>query len=247
MAKGFRHGGGGMPTTGIPQFTYTGEYQLINEGSENWHLQLLTSGTLNFKNLKNATDGVEVFLVGGGGNGGFGNVYNGGSGGGGGYTATGNLVPKIRTEYPITIGGSGGVTSGFGYSASPGQNGATGAVNGAGKIAVGGNGTGKGGNGSQTYAATVENGKPGSAGIHAFGDSTYSIYGGGGGGGGAKSDNISQGGTGGAGGGGAGGAGGAGGTSGTANTGGGGGGGGGGQCGGGAGGSGIVIIRNKRS
>ena len=247
MAQGFKHGGGGMPSIGIPKFTFSGDHTVKDEGNNNWQIQLLTSGNLTFDSPKGVADGIEVFLVGGGGNGGDGNVYNGGAGGGGGYTATGKLVPTIRTEYPIIIGGSGGTTSAFGYSASPGQNGATGAVNGAGNIAIGGNGTGKGGNGSQTYAATVENGMPGGAGLHAFGDSTNSIYGGGGGGGGARADNISQGGAGGAGGGGAGGAGYSGGASGVANTGGGGGGGGGGQCGGGAGGSGIVIIRNKRS
>ena len=81
MAKGFKHGGGGMPGKGVPVFTFSGEYQLVNESGEDWHVELKTSGTLNFQKLRNAKDGIEVCLVGGGNSGG--NADGSGAGGGG--------------------------------------------------------------------------------------------------------------------------------------------------------------------
>ena len=68
---------------GQHSFTYTGKSRYTDEGSGNWRLELLTSGTLTLRRSVAA----DVFLVGGGGGGGY---Y--GSGGGGGYTTTARAV-----------------------------------------------------------------------------------------------------------------------------------------------------------
>lgn len=114
MAKGFKHGGGGAPTTGIPEYTYTGVSQFVSESGKNWHLKLFTSGTLNFSKLKSATD-IEICLVGGGMNGSF------GQGGQGGAVVNKSASLKSDTDYAVTIGAAHGETSAFGYSAAPGR------------------------------------------------------------------------------------------------------------------------------
>lgn len=211
-----------------PEFEYGGEYEVINEGGVNWHIKFKTSGTLNFTSLNNAVDGVEVFLVGGGGRGenAVGGV-GGGSGGAGGSTKTESVTLVRNTDYQITIGGSGGETSGFGYTASSGKAGAGGSA------------------GLETPDC---DGGDGSNGKYAFNDKAYARYGAEGGGGcGAWDGAYGRGGSGGDYGGGKGGGANSNGGSGKANTGGGGGGGGLITGTGGAGGSGIIIIRNKRS
>lgn len=213
-----------------PEFEYDGEYEIINEGGVNWHIKLKTSGTLNFTSLNNAVDGVEVFLVGGGGRGENADGTGGGHGGGGGDTQTGSVTLVRETDYQITIGAGSGETSGFGYTASPGEDG-------------GGNG------GTCGLDGIPPDGGDGGNGVHAFGEETYARYGaGGGGGGGAWDGDYGSGGNGGDYGGGKGGNGNSSsGRAGLANTGGGGGGGGWTTGNGGRGGSGIIIIRNKRS
>lgn len=236
----------------VPAFSYDGSCSLtddsgnpIQQGAllDNWKITLKTGGTLRFSELGNALKGIEAFLVGGGGNGGNRGTSNGG--GGGGHTNTQSCAVAANTPYPITIGGSGGATSAFGYTANPGGNGSK--TNEVGTRAPGGAGTGYGGSGGGYASSAVSaDGGAGGSGVYAFGDSKYGIYGGGGGGGGSN-NNIrnGNGGAGGAGGGGAGGDYGVNGNDGTPNTGGGGGGGGLNYYGG-SGGSGIVIIRNKR-
>ena len=113
----------------VPQFTYTGEYKLVNnnfktieQGSltDNWNLLLTSSGVLTFTNLGNAVNGVDVCLVGGGGSGGYGQA-SGGGGGGGGYTKNvANYNLKNNNRYSFIIGGSDGDTTGFGYTAKSG-------------------------------------------------------------------------------------------------------------------------------
>lgn len=211
----------------IPQMEYTGTYQINNESATDWNIEFKTSGILKFSKLGNAINGAQVFLVGGGNNGSAGG-NGGGAGGAGGGTKTESLTLVQGTEYNITIGGSGGNTSGFGYTATAGS-GASG---------------GRGGwmDSSNTWGASGGNG------AYAFGDTKYARYGAGGGGGsGHWGGNDGGGGNGGYDGGGDGGrSANAGGSAGKANSGGGGGGGGWGGSPGGAGGSGIVIIRNKR-
>ena len=139
-----------IPLNTIPEFTYTGDYEIVNDSDEpitvsqdNWKIRFLTSGTLTFTNLNGADGGIDVFLVGGGGSGAGGGSnsdaggYVQGAGAGGGYTkTTKNVAVEVDTEYPITIGSggighaayrtngkSGGTTSAFGQSALGGSGG----------------------------------------------------------------------------------------------------------------------------
>lgn len=102
-------GGSAGGGTGMPEFTYTGTYQLIDDGGGNWRIKFLTSGVLTFTKLGNASKGIDVFLVGGGG--GCGNA-NGVSdflgAGGGGYTkTTRQITVQVGMEYNIVIGAGG--------------------------------------------------------------------------------------------------------------------------------------------
>jgi hypothetical protein len=239
-------------------FTYTGSYVWVDDGNGNFRFKALTSGT--FTPLKKIV--IDVFIVGGGGGGrnAGANQYAGG-GGAGGLTGTWTAVTiNANQAYPIVIGaggaangGTGGTTSGFGYSkagGAPGANyyrGGIGGSGGGGALDGGGAGGSNGSNGANaTYGGAGQNST-----TREFGEIAGTIYAGGGGSGGGKYSYYASGGLGGAGGGGNGGAcAGGSGAAGTANTGGGGGGGGADDDSsvgsGAAGGSGILIIRNKR-
>ena len=250
---------------GAPAFTYTGNFEIANEGTADWKIRLLSSGTLTFKEEPPL---IDIFLVGGGGGGGTGKAKSsgsetigpfgsGGGGGGGGYTKTvTKLTANVETAYSVVIGAggtsgqAGGTTSAFSYSVNGG--GAGGSVStisestaNEGKPGTGGS---NGGAGYRYLNAPSTN--PGSDGVpgqgtttREFGESTGTLYAGGGAGGRGTNGYVgnSDSATGGAGGGGNSG------TAGTANTGGGGGGGNGTNqfaAGAGAsGGSGIVVIR----
>lgn len=234
-------GGGGDAGGGFPIFTYTGMYQLIDDGKvsgkQNWRIKFFTSGTLTFKKYNGS---IDAFLVAGG---------SGGHGGGGGGGTTGTLKSvKVfeNTEYPIVIGAggppsnAGGATSAFNLS----KNGGT--INTLGEGAFGGTGGNFGGNGA--WYASAGNGGSDGVGTGAqgyttkeFGEITGTQYAGGGGGG----TDTGTPGKGGEGGGADGSARRAQAPSAAANTGGGGGGCAFGQSPG-YGGSGIVIIRNAR-
>ena len=238
----------------IPEFTYTGNYQIVNDNdavitrsNDNWKIRFLTSGTLTFTALNGAGDGIDVFCVGGGGNGGIGSpsTSNGG-GGGGGYTKTQKgvqITPNVA--YQITIGGSGGQTSAFNVTANGGSNGAKGegpSTGGKGGDGGSGGGGGTGSPGSGGSDGSNGGGSKGGTGqgttTREFGETTGKLYAGGGSGGNGGSISGIAGGAGGGGNQN---------SDGAANT----GGGGGGkwyqasqQIG--YGGSGIVVIRNKR-
>ena len=232
-----------IPLSTIPEFTYTGDYEIVNDSDEpitvsqdNWKIRFLTSGTLTFTNLNGAENGIDVFLVGGGGNG---ETIRGARGGGGGYTKTVKGVSiAIATPYTVTIGASSGTSSAFGASANgaSGADGGSGGGGGGSSSGTSGNGGSNGGNGT---AGNVSNGGTGQGTTtREFGESTGKLYSGGGGGSaayaGAAGDSTA--GAGAAFGGAA--------KNGVANTGGGGGAAYSGTAG--AGGSGIVIIRNVR-
>lgn len=244
---------GSNKTVGVPEFTYTGTYEIVDDNNnaltnlkaENWRIRFLTSGNLTFTNLKGTEKGMEVFLVGGGGNGssGSGSSTGAGGGGGGGYIKQQDfIVPKLENTYKITIGGAAGNTTAFGVTANCGKKGAL--------LYGGGAGTGSGGKGGG-YNGSI-NGSSGGSGKPEF--NVGPNYYGGGGGGGANyytnegTQTSGSGGSGGKGGGGKGGTVSSKGTNGTKNTGGGGGGSGSKQTSSYAsGGSGIVIIRNSRN
>ena len=241
---------------GVPPFTYTGKYEVLNKDTSDWKIKFLTSGTLVFTG---ETPMIDVFLVGGGG-GGSGHHGNASydAGGGGGYTTTRKgFKPTLNESYTITIGGggsagpawtaggNGGTTSAFGFSAAGGKGGST----------SGGNGGSGGGYNGYVGGSDGSNGSGNSPGkgqgttTREFGESTGTLYSGGGGGSGKS---------GGAGGGASGGGSWSGGGTAAANT---GGGGGGGSLSawsssypdgyvyfsGGAGGSGIAIIRATKN
>lgn len=232
-----------IPLSTIPEFTYTGDYEIVNDSDEpitvsqdNWKIRFLTSGTLTFTNLNGAENGIDVFLVGGGGNG---ETIRGARGGGGGYTKTVKGVSiAIATPYTVTIGASSGTSSAFGASANgaSGADGGSGGGGGGSSSGTSGNGGSNGGNGT---ARNVSNGGTGQGTTtREFGESTGKLYSGGGGGSaayaGAAGDSTAGAGAnfGGAA------------KNGVANTGGGGGGAYDGTAG--RGGSGIAIIRNAR-
>ena len=149
-------GGSAGGGTGLPEYTYTGNASLIDDGGGNWRIKFLTSGVLTFTKLGNASKGIDVFLVGGGG--GCGNAsgvsdYLGA--GGGGYTkTTRQITVQVGMEYNIVIGAGGtkpnasnvqtrgGTTSAFNTSAEGGYSG---------KAINGGNG---GSGGASTNGAT---------------------------------------------------------------------------------------------
>ena len=136
----------------LPIFTYTGKYELVKDDDTviasgtntkvtiptsyeaytgNWKIRFLTSGTITFHELRGASNGIDVFLVGGGGNGG-GTFYqqagrhgysSAGGGGGGGYNTLQNGVSVSLTSYELTIGASASQTKGFGYTANGGGQG----------------------------------------------------------------------------------------------------------------------------
>lgn len=112
----------------LPSFTYTGDYELIDEGHGNWRVKFLSSGDLTFKTTGGkVSHGIDVFLVGGGGDPAYqyyGNVAT--AQGGGGYTLTQKSVSvEKNVTYPIVVGQRRQASSAFGYTANQGQNGWT--------------------------------------------------------------------------------------------------------------------------
>lgn len=226
--------------TGLPGFSYDGNYQLVKDGGRNWRIKFLSSGTF----VPKRSIVVDIFAVGGGGSSRVASGNGREAGGGGGYTETvKNQQLSKGTQYSVVVGDGGvsaGSVSGDGGDSSfgtlvmaegglgalsyanggPGGSGGGGMVSGVGGSdgANGGAGTGRGGTGQGT--TTRE-----------FGEATGDLYGGGGGGIASGAVDGADGGVGG---------GGQGGHPGEPNTGGGAGG------RGGAGGTGIVIIRNAR-
>ena len=104
-----RRGGSVSGGSGLPEFTYTGTYQLIDDGNGNWRIKFLTSGKLKFTKLGSAKTGIDVFLVGGGGACGYSAGISDWCGpGGSGYTKTTNNVQvQEGIEYDIIVGAGG--------------------------------------------------------------------------------------------------------------------------------------------
>lgn len=137
---------------GLPKFTYTGDYTLLDDGDKNWRIKFLTNGELTVD--KPIT--VDIFVVGGGAGGGNSEKRTDGSSGGGGsgYTLTVmSVVLEPGKIYGVIIGagGSGGVAGGnttieeLGIVAKGGNPGKAGYVGGNGGSGGGGNNPGHGG------------------------------------------------------------------------------------------------------
>lgn len=172
----------------IPQFSYTGNSKIIEDG-RNWKIKFLTSGTLTLAEERN----VDVFLVGGGGGGGTTGI-TGGAGGGGYTTTQKGIKAKQGVAYQITIGAggkngspgvAGGSTSAFGFTAAGGKGAVTGGYGGAGGSGGGGSGGIGGSDGT--------NGEPSSMGgtgqgrtTREFEEGNGDLYAGGGSGGSAS-------------------------------------------------------------
>lgn len=192
-------GGGDGFRRKLPEFTYSGQYELKDDGIsndvQNWRIRLLTNGVLTFASLGSGKTGLDVFCVGGGGGGG-GNSQNGNPGGGGGYTRTAlGVEAQQNRSYSIVIGAGGaaeqrgGTTSALGVEAEGGYGG-----NSAGNR-VGGNGGSGGGasdggaggsNGGNGGVNVSGGGSPGTGQgntTREFGESGGALYAGGGGGG----------------------------------------------------------------
>lgn len=229
------------PGTGLPEFTYTGNCSLIEDGGENWRIKFLSSGTLTFTKLGSGKGGVDLFLVGGGG-GTYEKGTSGASGGaGGGYTLTEKALSLVKgMPYPVVVGAGGAdgadggdssalwKTAGGGKGVNGSSNGGNGGSGGA--TYYNGSGGSDGGDGTGYTGGGQVRGKGQGTTTREFGEANGDLYAGGG------ACAIGSG-TGGAGGGG--------GMlqNGTDNT---GGGAGGSNENGHSGGSGIVIIRNHR-
>lgn len=191
-----------------PVYTYTGSAQFIDDGNYHWRIKFLTSGTLKFTSLGNASS-IDVFCVGGG----SANSYGGG--GCGGSTKTQKSVAvSAGTNYTITIGA--GAQAGNNQSLQGGGGGSTTAfgVTGGGGSSGGGTGSGGGGTGyinsKDVYFPAGNGGSDGSNGggqhnpktgqgttTREFGETTGDLYSGGGGGRDGEKGNNGSGGAGG--------------------------------------------------
>ena len=95
---------------GFPRFSFSGLYDLSNDGQDStgkqlWSLILKTSGKLAFTKLD---DTVDIFLYGGGGGGGNGGTDITGAGGGGGRIASQMAADiSVGDELNVTIGDGG--------------------------------------------------------------------------------------------------------------------------------------------
>lgn len=209
----------------VPKFTYTGEYNVRDDGV----VELLTSGNIVFLEPKV----IDLFMVGGGAGGGSGRYNNnrGLGGGGGGYTRTcRKITVQPNNAYAVTIGAGGNATQ-SGSSATDGGSTAfnefivqggkglsyqTSTANTTGKGGDGGSGGGGGVYSNSAYGAGGSDGNTGETGYPTdtaggigqlfttseFGEPTGKLYAGGGGGGRymeAQSPVISAGGAGGGG------------------------------------------------
>lgn len=237
----------------VPEFTYNGTYNVLDDGDDNWRVKFLSSGTF----IPSTDMTVDVCLVGAGGGGGQGGLFGNGGGGGGYVTNQTKLALTKGTSYTITIGAggaantAGGTTSAFNLSATGGSGGASGSRNGAkggsgggaGNASTSGGAGGSNGSDGTTTASDCIGGSGSLKSTYAFGDTSGELYAGGGGGG--TNGSSATAGAGGDGGGGRGAKTSTAGLPGDPNTGGGGGGGNYGTAAG-SGGSGLVVIRNAR-
>ena len=163
--------------------SYTGKCEIVKEGTDNWKIKFLTSGTLKISTNLN----VDTFLVGGGAGGGAsdysnlsqydsGTWWSHGDGGSGGYTKTyRNVDIKSSDTYTITVGSGGAADTAGGKSSLVG-----GSIN---QAANGGNtnrgagGSGGGAGCTQYYAGGGGAGAGGKYG-NAGGDCTGNVLGG---------------------------------------------------------------------
>lgn len=185
-------GAGGTPR--MPDFTYTGSCQFIDDKNGNWRIKFFTSGTLTFNDSPAPGNRIDLFLVGGGGSG---HRYYGGGGGGGRTKTVKGVGITVGTAYPIVIGAGGyrdydsnavggGKSTAFSYEAAGGSPGyyqgggaggsGGGAVNGIGGT-DGGNGTGSGNGGGAGQGTTTREFEEPTGQLYADGGYGYGVGG----------------------------------------------------------------------
>lgn len=136
-------------------FNYTGEYQILSDGDDNWRIKFLTSGT--FTPLDSMA--IDVFLCGGGGGG----AYQYGRAGGGGFTNTQkNIVLSANVNYTITVGSRG--TNGSWNSRNGVVGGTAGGTSSAFNFSANGGGVGSSGNSSSVSTSGGNGGSGGCGG-----------------------------------------------------------------------------------
>ena len=180
-------GGGSNVASKFPEFTYTGTYELIDDGiaadgkTQNWRIKFLTSGVFTPTKI---VDRIDVFCVGGGDAGTEWYSSERASGGGSGYTTT-SLNRIITKNMPITItigaggnpgGVSGGTTSVACNMWTDSASGGVGRNGGSGGSAYGGNYV-PGSNGASSQSGGTGQGTT----TREFGETTGKQYAGGGG------------------------------------------------------------------
>ena len=175
----------------LPEYSYTGNNLLVDDGNGNWRLKFLSGGTLVFNRIPSNL--IDVFLVGGGGgNGNSQQITDWCAAGGGGYTKTEkNITVQTGVEYEIVVGAGGtrptvsntqtrgGSSSAFGISAEGGYSGK--AFNGGngGSGGAGSNSKIPGANGGNGEAGTVYGAKGGigqGTTTREFGDENAQVY-----------------------------------------------------------------------
>lgn len=182
MAKGMilRRGGGGT-SGGLPEFTYTGNYTLIDDGDKNWRIKFLDSGT--FTPGKDIT--IDACAVGGGGGPNRRGTASATGGCGGFTTNQMGVVLSADTPYEIIIGAGaaaatviasgakGGTSSAFGLSALGGDGGAYGTSHygGSGGAGIGGSPGVDGADGTGTNAGNGQGTT-----TREFGEPTGTLY-----------------------------------------------------------------------
>ena len=175
----------------LPEYSYTGDNLLVDDGNGNWRLKFLTSGTLVFNKIPSNL--IDVFLVGGGGgNGNSVNIADWCAAGGGGYTkTTKNITVQTGVEYEIIVGAGGtrptvsntqtrgGTSTAFGISAEGGYSGKAREGGNGGSGGAGTNSTVPGANGGNGEAGTIWGGKGGigqGTTTREFGDENAQVY-----------------------------------------------------------------------
>ena len=152
---------------GLPSFTYTGTYTLLDDGDGNWRIKFLTSGTLRFTGKDTY---IDVCMVGGGGRGAWFTTSGGGAAGSGHVSnftvlaiagndyalVVGAGATGARATYPEGVyGADGGSTSAFGFTANGGYGGGNRALS---NIGYGGDGGSGGGSANSAGGANGANG-----------------------------------------------------------------------------------------
>ena len=193
------------PITGA-DFTYTGNYILVDDENNNWRLKFITSGV--FTPVKDIL--VDIFLVGAGAGGGGGTSSLNGGGGGSGYVGTHKsivLYANVSINVIIGAGGAGGVNAvgspggstsfgtfvvngggngaGVDSGGSGGSGGGVGGSNDALFQAIGGNGGNGGSNGASGNSSNKTSGTIGigsNISLTEFGEDGAELYSGAGGG-----------------------------------------------------------------